>query len=145
MAFKSRDWWTERGWTATGDLCGICGSSFGVAYDPANGDPQLPLCHFHSNLSETGIAEFMFHKSADRRITRERWEGLFLNSWDRDTLIPLMSDEVLCDVTANALKNCRRISQPASVYDEALQLYAAELIKRLLPGRPPEKEEEPKP
>ena len=70
-------------------------------------------------------------KERHKKISKAEWGPPCLNSWDRDALIPMMDDEVLIQNVTLTLKNCRRFSPPASTYEDALQLYAAELVKRL--------------
>lgn len=64
-------------------------------------------------------------------VTCLEWENLRMNSWERESIVPAMSNELLARTIRYALKNCNRRRVPASTYDEALQLYAEEAARRL--------------
>jgi hypothetical protein len=131
MKFKCNDWWTELGWTPVADSvkCVVCESKFGIAKGPLT-DSQ-PLCSFHSKCTKTGIDTILLAKRTQQKISPTVWEPLRLNSYDRDSLIQYMDNDLLISSTEYTILNCARFDPPASVYDEALQLYAAELAKRL--------------
>jgi hypothetical protein len=131
MAFKFpvRDWWTPLGWKAApeGSQCCICDAVFGVAEAPF----KEFLCEFHSKCTLTGITTILYSKRHNRKIPLEQWMDLSLNSYDRDSLIQYQSNEVLVYNVELCLKNTQRFDPPASTYDEAIQLYAREMSKRL--------------
>lgn len=65
-------------------------------------------------------------------ITLEKYTEMRMNSYEREYLLPLFNEEVLMHITEYAIKNCRQFRpRIATTYDEMLQVYAAELIKRL--------------
>jgi len=66
-------------------------------------------------------------------IAIAEFEGLRMNSYERDAIIPAMSRELLIQQTVYTIKNCSPFSHGrcAATYDEALQLFAAELAKRM--------------
>lgn len=64
-------------------------------------------------------------------VTPAEWKTLRLNSWERDALIPAMSDELLCAQTEYTIGNCVQFPRPAITYDNALQLYARGVVRRL--------------
>ena len=129
--FKGVDWWTPREWLPAPEdsKCVVCGSSFSVAMHP---DKLTILCEFHSQCTDLGIDTIIASKNSGDRISLEVWNTLRLNSYDRDSLIPYMSDAVLFESVENALKNCRLFARPATTYDEAIQLYAREMMSRML-------------
>lgn len=75
------------------------------------------------------------------KIDREQYESLFktfngLNSWERELLLPLMSNELFLSELEYCLKNCspnhQSESHPAATYDEAIVYrYVPELVRRL--------------
>ena len=127
--FKGKDWWTERGWhSAPGGHCVVCGSSYNLGIHP---EVPWTLCEFHSHCTMRAVELALECQRLNREISKNEWDLLSLNSYDRDTLIPYMSTEVLIANTQYTLQNCTRSGRPAGTYDEALQLYASELVKRL--------------
>lgn len=127
---KGKDWYTEKELLAAPEdsHCDVCGSGYSLAINPAN---RQVVCELHSNC-QIGVVERLIRARASGvKIEKSEWDELRLNSYDRDALIPYISDEVLIANTEYTLQNCSRISLPAGTYDEALQLYAKELIKRL--------------
>ena len=108
--FKGQDWWTDRGWIPSRGACAVCDSLWNLAADP-NSEPWAPLCEFHSKCQSHVIrlvCARRFGSSIASLITQKEWNKLRLNSFDRDTLVPYMSDEVLVSSTEYALKNCAR-------------------------------------
>ncbi len=134
--FKGTGWQEGKGYTKSVFPCEICESRYdtGQFYnrEMAIAGEKFPvLCEFHSNCTTTAINLVLCSKKSGNLVTKDVWDKLRLNSYDRDTLIPYMDNEVLGESIDFTLANCRRFDPPASVYDEALQLYAAEVRKRL--------------
>lgn len=145
MAFKFpvRDWWSERGWLSVSHAqerlglpisdnlsCIICDSRRGLAVHPEH---YYVVCELHSHCSVQGALLISGLRVSGTKIVMEKWKSQPLNSWDRDAIIPYMDDEVLLENVRLTLANCRKFDPPASTYDEAIQLYAAELASRLKP------------
>jgi transcription initiation factor TFIIIB Brf1 subunit/transcription initiation factor TFIIB len=130
MAFKAIDWWSEKGLESAskGLWCAVCGSGFGIALLLSG----IPVCRLHSNCSEKALELIIALKARQKQklLTHAEWKELRLNSWDRDALIPYVSDKLLATLVEYTLGNCRSFERPASVYDEALQLYTKELNSR---------------
>ena len=63
-------------------------------------------------------------------VTVAEFQEMYLNSWERDALIPAMSDGLLDEQTLYTLANCASWRQPATMYEQAIQRYAVELLKR---------------
>lgn len=135
MAFKASDWWSAKGWLPAPALenerCAVCGSTFGLAMHPQE---LFIACELHSNCSIHGVRLIQEYRGTGAKISMELWKITRLNSWDRDAIIPHMSDEVLASCVDQTLCNCRRFDSPASTYDDALQLYAKELNERFKKG-----------
>lgn len=83
-------------------------------------------------------------KLIDRgNITSEEFRSLRMNSYERDAMVPALSDEALLVVTEYALGQASRIPSPATTYENAIVgLYAPELLKRLRVALTPMKKEE---
>ena len=133
--FKASDWWSAKGWVpASPDrACAVCGSGYGIAFHPVE---SYPTCQLHSNCSVNGAKLILRLRSLNEKIGMEEWKTTRMNSWDRDAIIPYVSDEVLSFVIDFTISNCRRFPPPASTYDDALQLYAKELNERFKKGIP---------
>ena len=66
------------------------------------------------------------------KITLEEYKELRCNSWEYEALVPALSIEALIWASENCIRNCSRVSRPATTYDEAVySVYAPELIRRL--------------
>ena len=107
-------------------ICAVCNSRFNIGIYG-----QFNLCQFHSLCQTSVIKLIQSMRSEGTYISKTKWDEIRLNSYDRDSLIPYMDDETLLSNVELTLRNCSRSSRPASTYEEALQLYAAELAKRL--------------
>jgi hypothetical protein len=126
-------WWSLMNWlqppTDRPHQCAICGSKYNLGMEPVT---YKAFCEFHAHMTTLGRTVALGCLQTGHKITPEEWEPMRLNSYDRDTLIPHMSDEVLAQNLELTLKNCSPMrGAPAGTYDEALQLYGYELLKRL--------------
>lgn len=92
-----------------------------------------------SKYTEQRKQEFDSHVGSDIRALIERGNvtpaelaELRMNSWEREALVPAMTDEALAGQFEYTLNNCSiQWSRPCSTYDEALvALFAPELLKR---------------
>jgi len=128
--FKVTDWWTELGYIpAFAEIgCSVCGSTHGIA---RNGEKGWAVCRQHHHCTDAGIEAIFGARIMGLEIEPAQWEALRLNSYDRDAIIPHLSTSVLLGCLEMTLKNCSRFDPPASTYDEALQLYAGEMLRRL--------------
>jgi hypothetical protein len=66
-------------------------------------------------------------------VTLEENESIRCNSYEREALIPVLTDEAFCKTMQYALNNCSVLvhRRPFSTYDEAvIGLHAPELLKR---------------
>lgn len=132
MAFKfpSSNWQEPRGYERAPDAaqCCVCGST----HDPGrNPEHFYIVCRLHSNMQPVAVALIERCKAEDSQISKAEFDAGRWNSYDRDAMLPHFSDELLLEHTALTLNNCSRIKSPPATYDEAIQLYAAELAKRL--------------
>lgn len=68
-----------------------------------------------------------------RNVTLEELSNLRINSWERDALVPVMTNEALIDRAEYAVANCFVTRErPFCTYNQAVEgLFAPELIKRL--------------
>lgn len=65
-------------------------------------------------------------------VTREEYEFMRMNSYEREVLVPRLSDEALIVAVEQCLKNCGRVRTPAVTYNDAMvALYGPELLRRL--------------
>jgi len=66
------------------------------------------------------------------KVTLEEYKELRCNSWEYEALVPALSIEALIWASKNCIRNCSRVSRPATTYDEAMHaVYGPELIRRL--------------
>ncbi len=68
-----------------------------------------------------------------RPITPVEWNEMYLNSWEREYLIPKFTDELVIQSANYCISNCHVTrGKPAVTYNDAAVLYwIPELIKRL--------------
>lgn len=139
MAFKFpvQDWWTARDWClvlSPDAQCAVCHTTRGIAMDDTT-DEAYPLCELHSHCTPNAVRTIIGLRNTNAKLSMQEFEASRWNSYDRDALIPFYSDEVLVWNTEYALRNVPSFESHASTYNEALQLYAKELTKRLIPNR----------
>lgn len=66
------------------------------------------------------------------KITLEEYKQLRCNSWEFEAMVPALSLDALLWASENCVRNCSKVSRPATTYDEAMHsVYAPELIRRL--------------
>lgn len=134
MAFKfpSQNWQEPAGFQRSPDSakCCICDTTYDIGF-LAGTTNAAHLCHTHSKMTFPAINLIVFAKDTNSKVTFKEFMAGRWNSWDRDAVIPYMDNELLKYFTEHCLKNCSHIPVPASTYDDAIKLYAAELIKRL--------------
>lgn len=99
----------------------------------------------NKNDSEDHIGPEVRDLMAQGDVQVEEFAALRMNSWERDALIPYMSDSLLARQALYTLHNCERRRIPATTYEEALQLYVQELVVRLRDIRPPKRNPNPAP
>ena len=88
------------------------------------------LCYSHARCTSEAVMKIKTLRLEGRSLTCEEFHLMRLNSYDRDALIPWMDSSLLLENIELTLKNCSRISNPATTYEEALQLYVKEIVKR---------------
>jgi hypothetical protein len=119
--------WQGSDWQPTKDPCEVCSSTFNnglhLKYD-------YVTCRHHSNCTSQVVILIRDLRKHNKKFSLKSFESMRLNSYDRDALIPFMSSELLIVQTRNTLVNCSRLDLPASTYDQALQLYAKEVVNR---------------
>jgi hypothetical protein len=113
-----------------GDPCAVCGTRYNTKADVIENE-LIHLCSFHILMTETALKLVLTCIRNNSRIEKVVFQAGRYNSYDRDTLLPHYSDELLIEHTEYTLNNCSLIHRPASTYEEALQLYAQELVVRL--------------
>lgn len=132
MAFKfpSSNWQEPIGYGRAPEAvqCCVCGSTHDLG---VNLEHFYAVCRLHSNMQPAAVSLVVKCEVEDSQISKAEFDAGRWNSYDRDAMLPHFSDELLLEHTALTLNNCSRIKSPASTYDEAIQLYAAELAKRL--------------
>jgi hypothetical protein len=133
MAFKfpSSNWQNPRGYERVPDdvQCCVCGSTHDLGRHP---EEFYAVCKMHSHMQRAAVGLVVKCATEDSRISKTEFDAGRWNSYDCEAMLPHFSDELLIKHTAMTLKNCSRIKSPPSTYDEAIQLFAAELAKRLL-------------
>jgi hypothetical protein len=66
------------------------------------------------------------------KITLDEYKELRCNSWEFEAMVPALSLDALLWASENCIRNCSRVSRPATTYDEAMHaVYGPELIRRL--------------
>lgn len=72
-------------------------------------------------------------------ITFTEWEHVHsrygCNSYEKDAMVPVLDDDMLCRMIAYTVQNCGRRRTPCLTYEDSLQLLALEAAKRLRAGR----------
>jgi hypothetical protein len=73
-------------------------------------------------------------QEADEQLSLPHYKGMALNSWEREYLLPFMSDETLLYRLDHALSHCRQRdnpNEPCITYDESvIHTLTPELICR---------------
>ena len=137
MAFKfpSSNWQEPNGFERAEGRCVVCGSTHDlgkkIELAVAPEEPDLIVCRSHSHCQMHAVMIIAECIRTGTRISKAAFDAGRWNSYDRDAMLPHFSDELLIEHTAYTLKNCSRIRTPASTYEDVIQLYAAELSKRL--------------
>lgn len=70
-------------------------------------------------------------------VTLDEYMALWMNSWEREALLPHLSDEALIYVVELCIKHCSPVHphRPAATYDEKIiGRLVPELLKRLKEG-----------
>ncbi len=131
MKFPSSNWQEPKGFEPVPDTgtwqCCVCVSTHDLGYALSHGT----VCKLHANMQPHAVRLATACRENGTRVSKDAFDAGRWNSYDRDALLPHFSDELLVEHTELTLKNCSRIRTPAATYDEAIQLYAAELAKRL--------------
>lgn len=115
--------------------CPVCKkkSPFTLLLDKCND------CTWRENCS-TAVLEI---RDSGRRISKQEWVGMRLNSWEREMLLPQIDNEAMIWEVESCLKNCAvpRRYRPAITYEEiVIGRHVPELVRRLsiaqIPQRP---------
>lgn len=133
MSFKSfpGSGWQEndeRYFKSKEGKCVVCQTSYDLGKHAA--DSQIVVCQTHSNCQLRILQRIVRLRAENELLSKAEWEETRHNSWDRDALVPFMSDEVLVELLVHAESNCYRLRVPCSTYDEAIRLYTRELLAR---------------
>ena len=127
MKFPSSNWQEAKGFERAQYQCSVCPSTHDLGCTPLHG----VVCRKHANCTPEAIRLVVECREHGTRVSKDVSEAGRWNSYDRDALLPHLSDELLVEQTAYTLKNCGRLHDPATTYEEAIQLYAKELGLRL--------------
>ena len=111
-------------------ICDVCLNTSNLFIPPDLTSDHRILCYSHARCTSEAVMKIKTLRLEGRSLTCEEFHLMRLNSYDRDALIPWMDSSLLLENIELTLKNCSRISNPATTYEEALQLYVKEIVKR---------------